>query len=178
MLKTREESREVLYVDEPLPLVSRHDIAVLEARVEEAPFKRTRLCVHHDPQDRLHEMFIVQSPRTYIRPHKHMDKAESLLVLDGAADAIFFDEAGAITSVVSLGDYRSGQPFFYRIGEALYHSLLIRTETFVFKEATHGPFDRTRTVFAPWAPDERDQAAADAYKLALIKQVRSVWVPS
>lgn len=172
MLKTREENREVLYADEPVPLVSRHDIAVLEARVEEATFKRTRLCMHRGPEDRLQEMFIVQSPRTYIRPHKHLDKAESLLVLDGAADAVFFDETGVITSVVALGDYRSGRPFFYRIGEAVYHSLLIRTEPFVFKEATHGPFDKTRTVFAPWAPEERDKAAAGAYKIALIEQVR------
>lgn len=172
MLKTRGASRDVLYADEPLALVAREDIQALEARVEDSRLKRTRLCVHRGVEDKLHEMFIVHSRATYIRPHKHLHKAESLLVLDGAADAVFFDDAGAITSVVPLADYRSGRCFFYRIGDAVYHSLVIHTETFIFKEATLGPFDKTQTTFAPWSPEEGDLEAVRAYTRELAERVR------
>lgn len=173
MLNTREESFEVLYADEPLTIVTRGDLDVLERRVAEAKFKRTRLCAHGSPADRLHEMFLVQCPATYIRPHKHLEKAESMLVLAGTADVVFFDDQGGIDRVVRVGDYASGLPFFYRISDAVYHSLIVRTATFVFKEATHGPFDKAKTVFAPWSPDEIDWDAAAEYARALRERVEA-----
>ena len=33
---------------------------------------------YSDDQDKLHEMFIALSKSTYIRPHKHYNKSESL----------------------------------------------------------------------------------------------------
>jgi len=167
MLRTREESFGVLYADEPLSIVSREDLRVLETRVTLSPLKRTRLCTHGSPADQLHEMFIVQCPETYIRPHKHVGKAESMLVLSGRADVLFFREDGEIESLVSVGDYASGLPFFYRMAEGVYHGLIVRTSIFLFKEATVGPFDKMKTVFAAWAPAEEDRAAAAEYRTSL-----------
>lgn len=172
-MKTREESFEVLYADEPMSVISRSDLEIIERRVGSAKFKRTRLCMHSSPADRLQEMFIVQCAATYIRPHKHLDKAESMLVLAGIADILFFDDYGSITRVLRVGDYSSGSPFFYRISHAIYHSLIIRTPTFLFKEATHGPFDKGKTKFAPWSPDETNAAAAAEYTTTLRQRVEA-----
>ena len=48
-------------------------------------------------------MFIVLSKETYIRPHKHVNRIESLHVVEGKARAVFFDEIGSIIQVVPLG---------------------------------------------------------------------------
>lgn len=173
MLKLRGPGPDVFYTAETLPVLERADIEALKAVVDRTTFKRTRICVHRDAEDRLQEMFIVQSQATYIRPHKHLDKVESLLVLEGAADAVFFNDAGEITQVVPLGAYQSGRRFFYRIGNAVYHSLLIHTDTFIFKEATLGPFDKARTMFAPWSPAEGDDASARTYMNQLAIRVRA-----
>ncbi len=177
-IKLRGPGPDVFYADDPLPLLERADIDRLKDVVDRTSFKRNRICVHRDTADALQEMFIVQSQATYIRPHKHIGKVESLLVLEGEADAVFFDETGDITSSVRLADYRSGRSFFYRIGEGVYHSLVIRTPLFIFKEATLGPFDKAQTVFAPWSPDERDEAGGRAYIATLDTRVQTgAWRP-
>lgn len=170
MLKTRDENFEVLYAEERPAIFTRDDLVLLERRVEQSALKRTRLCAHASPADALHEMFIVQCPATYIRPHKHVDKAESMLVLAGQADVIFFDEEGEIDRVVRVGDYASALPFFYRLDDGVFHSLIVRTATFLFKEATQGPFDKSKTTFAPWSPAEGDPSAS-AYVQRLHERV-------
>lgn len=155
-MKIREINREVFVAEDPVVNVGNQEIDFLKMRVGNTERKRIRLCAHKDVGDRLHEMFIVLSKETYIRPHKHLNKAESLHVIDGSADAVFFDEAGNITKVMPLSDYSSGKPFYYRIGEPLYHTLCIRSEFLIFHEATQGPFQRSDTVFAPWSPAEDD----------------------
>jgi cupin fold WbuC family metalloprotein len=173
MLKLRGHGPDVFYVAGALPVLDRADVDALKAVVDRSTFKRTRICVHEGTDDPLQEMFIVQLRATYIRPHKHLDKVESLLVLEGEADAVFFDDGGEIQQVVPLGPYQSPRRFFYRIGSAIYHSLLIHTATFVFKEATLGPFDKARTVFAPWSPAEGDDASVRTYMSGLGARVRA-----
>ena len=163
MMRAREINKEVFYADEPLVNVGRQDIEFLKARVGDTEHKRIRLCAHKDVEDDLHEMFIVLSKETYIRPAKHLGKAESLHVVEGRADAVFFDEAGSITDVITLGDYSSGHRFYYRVAEPTYHTLLIRSDHFIFHETTRGPFRRADTVFAPWAPEGKDVVAAREY---------------
>ena len=66
--------------------------------------------------------------------------------------------AGA--DVIELGDRNSGRNFFYRLSESRFHLPLSRTDMMVIHEVTNGPFDRERTIFAPFAPaeDQADQA--------------------
>ena len=118
--------------------------------------QRARLSSHRDVSDRVHEMMIVHTRETYVRPHKHPGKSESLHVIEGVVDVVIFDESGQPSRVLAMGDLASGRPFYYRIDDPLYHTLLIRSEVLVFHETTSGPFNRAETVFAPWAPEEGD----------------------
>jgi cupin fold WbuC family metalloprotein len=105
-------------------------------------------------------MVIAIASSSYIRPHRHIGKSESFHVVDGVVDIVMFDGAGAITDVIELGDRTSGRSFYYRLAESRFHMPLSRTDVMVIHEVTNGPFDRDRTIFAPFAPaeDQLDQA--------------------
>lgn len=144
----------------------------LERRLAETARRRVRICAHRSPGAPLQEMFILLAADTYIRPHRHTGKVESLHVIAGQADAVFFDEAGAVTSVIALGEHGSGKAFFYRIDTPRFHTLLLRSERFFFHEVTTGPFRPEETSFAPWAPGEDDPEGAARYRSVLEQQVR------
>lgn len=154
---------EVVFAADSIVQIAGADLTALKAEAAQNPRRRKRICAHPDSADRLHEMFIVHERGCYVRPHKHLGKCESLHVLEGTAEAVFFHEDGSVRDVVALGEYRSGDRFFYRVGEPVYHTLLITSPVFVFHETTSGPFRREETVFAPWAPTEDQPEAVVAF---------------
>ena len=170
-MKYKENSPEVLVADEEIVKVARPDIDFLKARVPATLHRRARFCAHKSGGDAIHEMLIVLSRGTYIRPHKHLAKSESFHVIEGAVDVVIFDEAGAVSEVVRMGDYASGKNFYYRLAHPAYHTLILRTENLVIHETTNGPFRREETIFAPWSPVETDVAAAEAFMKKLSASV-------
>ena len=162
-MRTREFNEEVLFADDRIVEVRREDVGVLKWRAEANQRKRIRLCGHPGVDDALHEMFIVHRKDTYVRPHKHLNKVESLHVIEGSVDIVIFDEGGNVVRVSRLGDYSSGWPFYHRLGEPLYHTLLVSSDTLVFHETTTGPFMAEDTAWAPWAPEASDGTGQTAY---------------
>ena len=154
---------EVVVADEPLTWVGEHDVELLKARAAANPRRRIRICAHPDVDDPLHEMLIVHARGVYVRPHRHPSKSESMHVIEGAADVVFFDDEGRITQRVPVGAPASGSAFYYRLRDPVYHSLVVRSEYFVFHEVTNGPFRRDDTEFAPWAPEENDVTGAASF---------------
>jgi cupin fold WbuC family metalloprotein len=159
-------SEEVLYAKGP-KLVSASDVEELKAIAAQTARRRARICLHPQVESAVHEMIIVLGRETYIPPHRHFDRSESLQVLEGLAQAIFFEQAGAIASVEPIGDYRSGRCFLYRCDTPTFHTLLIETEWLVFVEAAQGPFDPGQTENAPWAPAASDPAAVSSFRSEL-----------
>jgi cupin fold WbuC family metalloprotein len=155
---------EVYYTADGITLVGPEEISFLKARAAENPRRRARLCTHPAPDSGLHEMLIVHGRDAYVRPHRHLGKPESLHVMEGSATVVFFDDAGTPRRRVKLG---AGACGYYRIESAVFHSLLIESEWFVFHEVTSGPFDPAMTEWAAWAPDGKDKAAAQRYAEAL-----------
>ncbi|MBF0523075.1 MAG: cupin fold metalloprotein, WbuC family [Candidatus Omnitrophica bacterium] len=164
--KWKKVSEEVYYAPEKLVAVTQENVSFLKKVAQANKRRRSRLCAHNDTGDLTQEMIIVLGKGNYVRPHKHLDKSESFHVIEGSAKLIFFDEKGNFTHAVSLGDHSSGKVFFNRIADASYHSLMVTSDFFVFHETTKGPFiqgNRTDTVFASWAPQDNDEAAAQAF---------------
>jgi cupin fold WbuC family metalloprotein len=162
-MKTKAESAEVLYSADSIVTVDAKFLEQLKQDALNNPRKRIRLCAHRSIDDRVHEMIIVHTKDTYVRPHRHIGKAESFHVIDGLVDVAVFDDSGEIAEVIPMGTFGSGRAFFYRIADPLYHTLLIRSDVLVFHEATTGPFRREETSFAPWAPEDSDPAAVAAF---------------
>ena len=121
-----------------------------------APRNRVRICLHSSPNESVHEMFIVHPKGAYVRPHKHINKPESILIIEGKVDFLMFDDDGEIKEKISLGDYQSGMPFYHTTRIGSFHSLVIHSEWLVFLEITKGPFNKEDTVFGEWSPKEDD----------------------
>ena len=163
VVRANAESAEVRYAADAIVLVDAADVARLKQEAALNARKRIRLCAHSGVDDRLHEMLIVHTNDTYVRPHKHLGKSESFHVIEGDVDVVLFDDDGGVSDFIPMGAFASGRPFFYRIAAPRYHTLLIRSDVLVFHETTGGPFRRDDTVFAPWAPEDGDAAAVSRF---------------
>jgi cupin fold WbuC family metalloprotein len=143
----------IFYAGERIVKVNRQDVEILKEKAYASKSVRSRLCMHESINAQLHEMFIVHFRDTYVRPHKHLGKSESIHIIEGFADLIIFDHDGQIKDVISMGEYHSGERFYYRMDEEFYHTIMINADVCVFHETTKGPFDRERdTIVAPWSP--------------------------
>lgn len=171
-MKTRKLNDEVLYPDESPVVLDGAFLEELKRRADANPRRRVRLCAHRDPAEPIHEMMIVHSRMTYVRPHQHRTRIESFQVLEGEADLVLFDERGGVARVIRMGPPASGRPFYYRLSEPIFHTLLIYSPHLVFKEVTNGPFNPKDTVFPDWAPDESRPADVEAYLRGLAEQAR------
>jgi len=159
VIATRQVNEEVLFTTRELTTVTSEDIAWLKAQATLTRRKRIRLCAHPDPAASVHEMLIVHPKDAYVRPHKHLDKDESLHLIEGMVTTVIFEDDGSIGDVIPMGEYGSGRPFYYRLVGSVYHTLLIGSAVVVFHEAIRGPFRKTDMVLAPWAPEEEDVPA-------------------
>lgn len=158
-----QQNAEVYYMSDARVIWDASDIMFLKQRAEENPRRRCRLCAHPDITAHQHEMLIIHGREAYVRPHRHIGRAESFQIIEGAATAIFFDSAGDIETAVQLSTPVNGGSFYYRVPENTYHTLIIESEWLVFYETTEGPFDPSSCAFPTWAPDGQDMEAASKY---------------
>jgi len=82
----------IFYSPHPLPLVSQDVIAILKTSARENSRHRARFCAHPAPDAEQHDMLIVSHRDTYVAPHRHLEKSETFVVLEGAADIMLFGE--------------------------------------------------------------------------------------
>ncbi|CAN0411143.1 unnamed protein product, partial [Phaeothamnion confervicola] len=105
---------EAVFADSRIVAVDQAQVVGFCERAIASPRGRYRLC-SHQASDSIHEMLICLDEKTFVRPHKHQGKSESIHVISGLARLILFDEQGQITNLVALGPYESGRTFFHRI---------------------------------------------------------------
>jgi cupin fold WbuC family metalloprotein len=101
-------------------------------------------------------MLIVMHRSSYVAPHCHLGKSESLALIEGSCDVFLFDEGGKVLRTVSMAADPQAGCFLYRMPQALFHTLRFKTEWTEFIESTIGPFDRLDTNVATWAPPGTD----------------------
>jgi len=162
-MKTKMESDEVLYADDPIVNLMGKDLELLKQRARLNSRQRVRLCSHPDLTDKLHEMIIVIRKNICVPPHKHPKKSESIHIIEGLADVVIFNDDGTINQVLPLGEYGSGRFFYCRMNSSVYHTLLIRSEFLIFHETTNGPFQKDSTQFAPWSSGISDPESCKIY---------------
>ena len=122
-----------------------------------------RTCIHKSEKENVHEMLIVHSSDTYVRPHKHRINGESLQFIEGEGTAIIFNDDGSIKQAFKVGDQSSDNIFYCKMEKDLFHMLIIESEFLVFKETTKGPFIRENTIYPNWAPDGNNEEEIMAY---------------
>jgi cupin fold WbuC family metalloprotein len=170
-MNLEKKSDEVFIALDPIVKWGSEEIAFVKRTAATSPRKRARICAHRSNTDTLHEMIIAISASSYIRPHRHVEKAESFHVIEGEVDVAVFDDAGKVVDVIELGGPGSGRRFYYRLSHSAFHTLLIRSDYLVVHEVTSGPFAPDRTITADFAPDEKQEEAARKYMKRVSQQV-------
>lgn len=136
--------------------ISDLDIDFLKTEVLKSRNGRIRINLHQSDDDLVHEMIIVITKDSYIRPHLHVNKSESFHVIYGAVDVILFDSCGNLSKVISLDAYDRSKAFCYRMSKPAFHTLIVRSEILVMHEITNGPYFSGDAVMADFAPDNED----------------------
>lgn len=168
---------EVFYATKTPTTIGLDSLEFLRDQLPKSNRRRTRVCTHNNTDNALHEMFVIYNKSTYVRPNRHHGKDESLVVLKGQADVVFFDELGTVTSVVQVGDYPSGKAFYCRIPREIWHTVIIRSDEIILFEATPGPFNPAHTTYAKWAPPESEDTSIHEYIAALEQSITPLLEP-
>tara|TARA_Y100000590_G_scaffold469948_1_gene660874 strand:+ start:406 stop:927 length:522 start_codon:yes stop_codon:yes gene_type:complete len=156
-------SNEVYYLKNKPTNLNKADIKKLIDLANKNQSKKIRLCFHDSINSNVHEMLIVHSKSTYVKPHKHLNKEETMMILEGNADYIIFDNTGKVKKIIEMGNYESGKSFYQIIPKQTFHMIVIKSDWLVFKEVTQGPFNAKDTVFAPWRPDDKNIQLINEY---------------
>lgn len=160
-------SEEAYQCSDRLVYLRRSDIDRLKSDVPLTRRKRIRVLVHPGTSHSLHEMLVVYTKATYVRPNLHLGKDESLHILEGEADFVFFDENGSVIKVVQLSASDPAKDFFIRVPQGVFHTIVMNSEMLVIHEATPGPFLPADTLWAPWAPVDSDREACETFSTNL-----------
>lgn len=169
-----QKSPEVFLAEGPIAAVGQTEINTLKSAVKASPKRRARINAHPDGDDTLHEMIIAIDASSYIRPHKHPGKSEAFHIVEGEVDIVVFRDDGEIDRVVELGPPGGHRSFYYRMSDAFFHTLIIRSDLLVVHEITNGPFRPSGTVFAGFAPEDHETGKADAYQAELVRRVAAM----
>jgi len=167
MSRFKKESQEVLYAHGDVTYLSMKDTEMLKSKASGNERKRMRICTHASHLDPLHEMLICLRRGSYIQPHRHVDKSESFHVVEGLLSVVLFTNDGEVSQVITLGDYASGYPFYYRLSSSLYHTVVIHSEYALFHEVTNGPFNQISTEYPTWAPSQDDSDSIGNFLLKI-----------
>lgn len=152
--KTKEENPYVHYIIDNNVFVGKKDFEWLTDLAFNSVRQRARYCAHENKESKLHEMFDVFTEKTYLHPLKQIHKMYSFHVIAGSADVYLFSDEGKVTEIISIGDFQSGKPFYFRAPINTYRTLVTTSPCFIYHEVTTGPFVLGDTIFAPWAPKE------------------------
>lgn len=169
MSQFREIAQGVHYANDRFAVASDEAVQFIKRVAPFTPRKRCRICFHPDSDAPAQEMLIAMHASSYLCPHRHLGKTETLNVLEGEATTLLFDEAGAVTRRLPMGPYGSGRAFFYRMPEQVFHTLIFESEWLIYLETTTGPFEPAQSEAAPWAPPESDPGAGHVY-LSTLRQ--------
>jgi cupin fold WbuC family metalloprotein len=172
-MKWKQLSDEVYAAAAPIVGINYHDIALLKENIAACKNNRIRICAHQLSSDPLHEMLIVITKGSYIRPHKHLNKSESFHIIEGLLDVVIFDDDGNIIKIIEMGNITSGKHFFYRLSDAHFHTLILKSDLVVFHETTNGPFRKDDTLYAPWSPAQGDKALEQTFMSDLADRINA-----
>ncbi len=142
---------------------------IVDTKIQEAiqfsrqsPRRRIILPYHKSNADKMHRMFNVIQPYSYIRPHTHItaQKTETIVLLQGAVCFFIFDETGKVLEKHIL---RAGSlAFGIDIEPHVFHSFIAIEEDTVLFEVKPGPYDKNLDKdFALWSPAEGTDEAKE-----------------
>jgi len=153
----RQVNPEVFIAEEASCFVTPQYIEFLKLAALRSEKKRSRICLHKDGDDPVHEMIIVVHKNSFVPPHAHPYKKESFHLIEGECDVLIFSKDGAIENTYPLkamtGDTMQDSVYFYRVGPNVIHGMQIKTDWIVFHEVAAGPLKDNGNYTPEWVPE-------------------------
>ena len=143
-----------------MKLIDKKLVAKLHATAVAAPRLRTHHNLHPSHEDPIQRMCMAMEPRTYVRPHRHPDKWELLLIVSGDMLVMYFDDAGKVTAITRLT--AGGETLGVETPANTWHGIVTLAPATVVFECKHGPYVPTvEQDFVAWAPAEGHARCAE-----------------
>lgn len=117
----------------------------LSAKAKENPRLRQAMDLRNSPEDLSQRMLNALEPGTIMHIHRHHTSSETVVVLRGKIEWIFYDNNGNETERVTLD--ANGEPRMLNVERDRWHSLVCLEEGSVLFESKDG-------AYAPLESDE------------------------
>ena len=144
---------EVIYCDEPSPVIGSDMLIRLKSAATRAKAGRARICLHGDHADPVQTMLIAHSIRSLDRPHRLLNRSVSILVLEGRLLLVVFDDTGRSIEHTELVAFGKKKPFLARLSQGEWFSCVPLTDPVVIFETIPGPFMKEPGFYPDWAPE-------------------------
>ena len=122
--------------------------AILDHLTEQAkasPRLRQAMDLRNSPEDQSQRMLNALEPGTIMPIHRHHASSETVVILRGKIEWVFYDDNGVETERVVLDS--NGEPRMLNVERDRWHSLVCLEEGSVLYESKNG-------AYAPLQPDE------------------------
>jgi cupin fold WbuC family metalloprotein len=142
-----------------LKIFTSEDLDSLVDEASRSPRARQNRNIHERFDDPCQRFLNAIGPDSYIRPHRHSldPKVETLIALRGQFALVTFDDAGAITRILSFGSDKANAklPVGVDIPSETWHTIIAVVAGAILLEVKAGPFNSGAAKEpAPWAPEE------------------------
>jgi cupin fold WbuC family metalloprotein len=142
-------------------------LASVSSEARESPRRRKNFNFHR-MSDPVHRLLNALEPGTYIRPHRHLEraKAETAVAVSGRIGVVFFDDSGAPTEFRVIAP--AGATRGVEVPAGAWHSFVALESGSAFFETKARPYRPPGPEeLAPWSPPE-NTAEADSFERGLV----------
>lgn len=123
-------------------------IEALKLASEKRGNVNARLCLHTNPSEDLQSMIIMEyQDKKCLRPHKHLNCDEVIIIIEGRLLFLMFDEAANLTDKVIL---EPGSNIIHKNHRGDYHLYLPVDDYAIYSETKNGPFKHEDCLFPKW----------------------------
>ena len=127
----------------------------LSEKAKKSDRLRTHFNLHSELDEPIHRLCIAAEPDTYMRPHRHRDKWELMIILKGKASIILFDDRGKVIKKTALTQNGTAA---VEIEAGVWHVFYAEESGTVLMEVKAGPYKPTAPEdSASWAPKEGEE---------------------
>ena len=109
--------------------------------------KRYRINLHRDLNASIQQMLIYMSSESEVPVHKHSDREETYVLLDGSVKLNIYSEDLKLCNSTILTPVTESGIFIFQTLKNQWHDLEILTPHVLFLETTSGPFSPENTQF-------------------------------
>ena len=152
--------------------ISKEEEQRIKSEALSDPMGKVRYCLHQNPDNLLHYMYIGICKGTYVRPHRHIKSGKCYQIISGIMEVLLFDSDGTISNRFKMDAENIHSSHVLRLSPDIYHTEIYLSEVVVFSEviAVVDTFElgKESNPSAPWAPDESDEQACQEYLVKLL----------